>query len=369
MRSKIKNTLPLFLAGLLLLAACAPEETPADNRIYLDIEQPGSNGSKVALDGNSTYWMDDDTILLAWGDGWSLDDYAGEFSVKYSSEREAYLCRMDNTQTPFTFPSNTDYLFACYPHNLVEKWNTFATGFTHLDEGAEYNGIYYDPGTYVLASVTFPAKQTRRAKISVESNVIYRQYSSESIPMVSMIPNSQNRLYMRHIGSVIDVQLTNGFSNANANLQIDSIVVTSNVNITGLRYLLIYLGGAEAPKPRCTPQSFYSSNDRFKKVILRHTGRNLSNISLITPGNTLSYPIALAPTDCLPNIGDLLPELTFEVYGYINDGTPIHYTRTASLTQHLPDGAYFTAPITLDENNTGSSSIELLEDGDPIWSY
>lgn len=364
MRSKIKNTLPLFLAGLLLLAACTPEEVPADNRIYLDTEMRGSNGSKVALDGNSTYWMDDDEICLGWGLP-TPDVDGGRFSVKYTPERRAYLSQ-DGAGTPLPCPSITDYLFAWFPQDLVELETAFFTNFIiHLDEGGEQDGIYYDPGDFANTNVTFPATQYWNVSSYMPSQPPFRPtrtFSSASIPMMSLIHKSQKRLYMRPIGSVIDVQLTNGFS-GDVSLLIDSIVVTSNLNIHGYRVVAFYPGGEEAPKPRCYAFN-YSTHDKFKRVILKRVGSNYS----FTPGNSVNCPIALAPTDCLTNAGGNFPELTFHVYGFANDA-PIHYTRTASLTRHLPAGAYFTAPITLDENNTGSSSIELLEDGDPIWSY
>lgn len=366
MRSKIKNTLPLFLAGLLLLAACTPEEVPADNRIYLDTEMRGSNGSKVALDGNSTYWMDDDEICLGWGLP-TPDVDGGRFSVKYTSERRAYLSQ-DRTGTPLPCPSNTDYLFAWFPQNLVEWDAAFFSNFIfHLDEGEEQDGIYYDPGDIANTNVTFPATQYWVVDSYMPSQPT-RTFSSASIPMLSLIHKSQKRLYMRPIGSVIDVQLTNGFS-GDVSLLIDSIVVTSNLNINGYRVVAFYPGGEEAPKPRCYAWS-YSTHDKYKRVILKRVGDNYS----FTAGDSVNCPIALAPTDCLTNAGGNFPELTFHVYGIYapGSGAPSRFchTRTATLTRHLPTGAYFSAPITLDESNIeGTSTIELWQDGDPIWSY
>ena len=369
MRSKIKNTLPLFLAGLLLLAACTPEEVPADNRIYLDTEMRGSNGSKVALDGNSTYWMDDDEICLGWGLP-TPDVDGGRFSVKYTPERRAYLSQ-DRAGTPLPCPSNTDYLFAWFPQNLVDESTAFNTNFIFHYEGGMEDGIYYDPGDIALINVTFPATQYWNVSSYMPQTPPYRPtrtFSSASIPMLSLIHKSQTRLYMRPIGSVIDVQLTNGFS-GDVSLLIDSIVVTSNLNIHGYRVVAFYPGGEEAPKPRCYALN-YSTHDKYKRVILKRVGG--SNYSF-TAGNSVNCPIALAPTDCLTNAGGL-PELTFHVYGIYTSGSgaPSRFchTRTATLTRHLPTGAYFSAPITLDESNIeGTSTIELWQDGDPIWSY
>lgn len=353
MRSKIKNTLPLFLAGLLLLAACTPEEVPADNRIYLDTEMRGSNGSKVALDGNSTYWMDDDEICLGWGLP-TPDVDGGRFSVKYTPERRAYLSQ-DRTGTPLPCPSNTDYLFAWFPQDLVEWDAAFFSNFIiHLDEGEEQDGIYYDPGDFANTCVTFPATQYWDVDSYMPSQPT-RTFSSASIPMLSLIHKSQKRLYMRPIGSVIDVQLTNGFS-GDVSLLIDSIVVTSNLNIHGYRVVAFYPGGEEAPKPRCYAFN-YSTHDKYKRVILKRVGDNYS----FTPGDSVNCPIALAPTDCLTNAGGL-PELTFHVYGFANNA-PIHYTRTASLTRHLPAGAYFTAPITLDGTAVGTVDLKPYGSG------
>ena len=338
MRSKIKNTLPLFLAGLLLLAACTPEEPQTENMLFLDIEQPGANGSKVLLSDGSTYWNNGDLVKIIWGMG-----NAAVHPIRYtSSGRDAYLSETSGT-TPASFPPafRDYYIAACYPKDLI-------LGDLDVSEPHLSNMEVF------IANVRIPQEQ--RCIILSAGH-----YSAESIPLVAMKGIGSNRLYMRPIGSVIDVRLTNGFS-GDVRLHIDSIVVTSNLNISGNRRLIMYPGGAEATAPE-----FYNGNhsqaNEYKKVILKLPSAAYYSYyeNIFTPGTTLNFPVALSPTDCIAN-AEGLPELTFHVYGFANNA-PIHYTRTASLTRHLPAGAYFTAPITLDGTAVGTVDLKPYGSG------
>lgn len=338
MRNKIKSTLPLFLAGLLFLSACDKEGT-LDNYLSLEIEQPGTGGSKVALSGNSTYWMDLDLVRVTYG---ATSDQKADYYVRYNtSTGEPYLAYKSGDfteQASVPVPEEGYYYLAYTPVNLFAN----STVVPQLETSQSYKWVH----------PRIAKKQLW--KMSIENNTL--KYNSPHIPLVAMTHRNEKYLYMRPVGVVIDVQLTNNFSNSG--VRIDSIVITSNMNINDIRRVGLY-PGKEAQKPVFANNYPVSPNAQYRRVTLTtEDAKHMQNY--FTPGTTLSFPVCIAPTDCIYHTSGDTPtstELTFEVYGYAGT-TPIHYTRTASPNRHIPGGTCFSAPIEIDEN-TAITEIDL----------
>lgn len=344
MRNKIKNATPLFLSGLLLLAACN-KESAQGNYLSLQIEQPGSNSSKVVLSGPNTYWEEGDYIMVKYSTTTYLPRII--YKVLYNTDtREPYLANTGSgsgtDQASIPVPEEGYCYLACTPELLPT--NIIPT----LDEGQAYKTLTPD----------FPKKQRWVMSIDYYDNNYAIKYSSPDIPLVAMTPRNENYLYMRPLAAVFDVRLTNSF--ANMGLTVDSIAITSNHNINGQRTVRFW-PGREAQKPQFVPTTG-SWEDKYKRVSLIPSGSINSMSNYFTPGTTLNFPIFIAPTDCIePENGTAATgtDLDFYIYFRSDAGHKFTYHRQAQTNRRIPGGLYFTAPIDLDEDNV-SGSIDLV---------
>lgn len=354
MTNKIKFSAPLLLAGL-LLASC--NKDGIGNRLYLDIEQPGSNGSKVLLSGTRTMWMDDDEIKVITGAG-SEDSYVKK--VKYSSDRtEVYL---DGDEIPQ--PAEGYYYLACYPKDAISP-HTGNTLTSALDDGQDYKTI----------KVNYSINQYWAGGFSRLSRRVEYGQLKDNVPMAAMTHRDARRLYMRPLSTVIDVRLTNNFSN-NIGLKITNVSITSNMPIAGNRTIHLY-PGANAQRPtyeETITWSDYFNNSR-KTVSLNvswinpysstNPEHNFENHFI--PGTTFSFPVSIAPTDCIdPNaqLSSTMPTnttLTITVTGETSEGIPFTITRTANCPEHIAGGLYFSAPIEVDENTISTTTATEID--------
>lgn len=341
MTNKIKFSAPLLLAGL-LLASC--NKDGIGNRLYLDIEQPGSNGSKVLLSGTRTMWMDNDEIKVITG-ARSEDSYVKK--VKYSSDRtEVYL---DGDEIPQ--PAEGYYYLACYPSNLTSN-NSGA----RLDDGRDYKTF----------SVIFQKYQYWYGHYNTQTNSI--QCSTvNNIPMAAMTHRNARRLYMRPLAAVIDVQVTNNFTpGSGIGMKVNEVQITSNMPLFYSHQVQFY-PGENSQRPNYINQEFPFSwiEDNDRSVILRTNWRGVGPNAFknrFLPGLTLNFPISIAPTAYYINDEGSTPEsttLNITVKGETSIGTTFEVTGTASISGHIPGGIYYSASFNIDGSTEGTTNTEI----------
>ena len=344
MTNKIKFSAPLLLVGL-LLASC--NKDGIGNRLYLDIEQPGSNGSKVLLSGTRTMWMDNDEVKVIAGAG-SEDSYVKK--VKYNNNRtQVYL---DGNEIPV--PDEGYYYLACYPKDAIYGDAVSPT----LDEGRDYKTI----------QMVFNPSQSWVGRYNSTANRV--EYYLTDIPMAAMTHRDARRLYMRPLSTVIDVQLTNNFSN-NIGLKITNVSIKSNMPISGPRTIHLY-PGANAQRP--TYEGTLTLNDylfdRYNRKTVSLQVYEIANPQFnfedhFIPGTTFNFPVSIAPTDCIaPSTASSMPTnttLTITVTGETSQGIPFTITRTANCPEHIAGGLYFSAPIEVDENTISTTTATEID--------
>lgn len=341
MTNKIKFGAPFLLAGL-LLASC--NKDGIGNRLYLDIEQPGSSGSKVLLSGTRTMWMDNDEVKVIAGAG-SEDSYVKK--VKYNNNRtQVYL---DGNEIPV--PDEGYYYLACYPKDAIYGDAVSPT----LDEGRDYKTI----------QMVFNPSQSWVGRYNSTANRV--EYYLTDIPMAAMTHRDARRLYMRPLSTVIDVQLKNNFSN-NIGLKITNVSITSNMPISGPRTIRFY-PGANAQRPTyegtLTLMDYlsYSYRKTVSLQVYKIANPQFNFEDHFIPGTTFNFPVSIAPTDCIaPSTASSMPTnttLTITVTGETSQGIPFTITRTANCPGHIAGGLYFSAPIEVDENSAPVGPVDL----------
>lgn len=343
MTNKIKFGAPFLLAGL-LLASC--NKDGIGNRLYLDIEQPGSSGSKVLISGTRTMWMDNDEVKVIAGAG-SEDSYVKK--VRYNNNRtQVYL---DGNEIPV--PDEGYYYLACYPKDAIYGDAVSPT----LDEGQDYKTI----------QMVFNSSQSWVGRYNSTANSV--EYYLMDIPMAAMTHRDAHRLYMRPLSTVIDVQLTNNFSN-NIGLKITNVSITSNMPISGPRTIRFY-PGANAQRPTyegtLTLMDYLSYSYRKTVSLQVHEIANpqFNFEDHFIPGTTFNFPVSIAPTDCIaPSTASSMPTnttLTITVTGETSQGIPFTITRTANCPEHIAGGLYFSAPIEVDENTISTTTATEID--------
>ncbi len=345
MTNKIKFSAPLLLAGL-LLASCTKDGI--GNRLYLDIEQPGSNGSKVLLSGTRTMWMDNDEIGIRIG---GRDETTHKRKVQYSSDRtEVYL---DGAEIPQ--PAEGYYYLACYPSDLTSN-NSGGGSSAQLDNGRDYKTL----------SVIFQKYQYWYGHYNTQTNSI--QCSTvNNIPMAAMTHRNARRLYMRPLAAVIDVQVTNNFASvSDIGIKVNEVQITSNMPLFSTLQVQFY-PGENSQRPNYIndefPFSWIEDNDR--SVILRTNWRGGGPNAFenrFLPGLTLNFPISIAPTAYYFNNEGSTPEsttLNITVKGETSIGTTFEVTGTASISGHIPGGIYYSASFNIDGSTEGSTITEI----------
>ncbi len=361
MTNKIKFSAPLLLAGL-LLASCTKDGI--GNRLYLEIEQPGSNGSKVLISGTRTMWLDGDEIKVITGAG-SEDSYVKK--VKYSRDgTEVYL---DGDEIPQ--PAEGYYYLACYPKDAISP-HTGNTLTSALDDGQDYKTI----------KVNYSRDQYWYGGYSRLSRRVEYGQLMNNVPMAAMTHRDARRLYMRPLSTVIDVRLENNFSN-NIGLKITNVSITSNMPIAGPRTIHLY-PGANAQRPTYEGTITWSDylNDYYnrKTVSLNvswinpysSTNPEYNFENHFIPGTTFSFPVSIAPTDCIDPLAQLnssMPTnttLTITVTGETSEGIPFTVTRTANCPGHIAGGFYYSALIEIDENSARVGTVDLKPYGSDL---
>lgn len=339
MTNKIKFSAPFLLAGL-LLASCTKDGI--GNRLYLEVEQPGSNGSKVILSGTRTMWMDNDEIGIRIGETNDATFFIRK--VKYSSDRtEVYL---DGDEIPQ--PAEGYYYLAGYPSNLTSN------NSARLDNGRDYKTL----------SVIFQKNQYWYGRYNTQTNSI--QCSTvNNIPMAAMTHRNARRLYMRPLAAVIDVQVTNNFaSGSDIGIKVNEVQITSNMPLFRPLQVQFY-PGENSQRPNYINYEFPFSQieDDHKSVILSTIwgGGGLFENRFL-PGLTLNFPISIAPTAYYINNEGSTPEsttLNITVKGETSIGTTFEVTGTANISGHIPGGIYYSASFNIDGSTEGTTNTEI----------
>lgn len=174
---RIERLSLLFLA-VLTVSACQKENS---NRLIIEAESMSSG--KMAINGNSSYWVSGDNVYIN----------GVVFNVNLSDNGQASV---DLSNQTLSSP-----LYGIYPANIYVNQSEVTTGQYTINI----------PNTYTYTTCT-------------RSNVTYQNLQS---PMVAYkaANSSDNRLFFKHLTGAITVEITNNFG---FDISVTDVTISSN---------------------------------------------------------------------------------------------------------------------------------------------